>query len=1117
MSSFSIQTSFATGEIDPSVWGHVDLAKFSVAAATMRNAYVSYRGGCMSRAGTAYCLMSKQPYGNGPPRVIDFQFSLTQGFCLEFGNEYMRIFSDGAPVVEAAENISGITNANPSVLTITGHGYSGGDWIVIAGVGGMTELNGNFYIVQNVTTNTIEITDLFGTYINTTSFPAYTSGGTASRVYTLVTPYAVGDLPLLKFTQSADTMSLVHPSYAPMELVRITDTQWTLTAASFASSISAPARCDAVASNNPSSSTSPPTQPTSYAYVVTAVDAATGQESVASEIGYVTNSVDISSTAGSITITWAAVTGAGYYNVYKASPCYNTNPGNSNNALRVPAGSIFGFMTTAFGTQAVDSNITPDFDQTPPLHENPFAPGQILAVNVASGGSGQTNVTISITTSTGSGFVGVPIVVNGNLVAVQVTNPGENYALTDTVSFGGPGAYASGNITFSTIPHNGDTITLNGQVWTFVTSSPGANETAIGTSLATTLTQLSYDLAASSDADLIVANYSVNSTQLLITYGTAGSGGDAYTLAASVATPSGGTLTGGGSGTSPTGTLDVGPETGTYPGVVAYFQQRRVYAATNNAPDTYFMSQPGAYLNFDSSIPTISSDAITGTPWSQQVNGIQWLIQIPAGLVALTGLGTWVVNGEGGSNINPQPVTPSSDQALQQGFNGANNICQPFVQNYDIIFVQAMGSVVRDVFTGSYFNIFVGNDLTILSGQLFTGYALSQVAWTEEPFKVAWYVRNDGALLSLTYLKEQEVYGWARHDTYGQFVSVCSVIELPVNALYTVVQRNAAQANNLPFYYIERMNNRIWNQIEHAWCVDCAFQYPQPAPNASISTTTLTGSATFTASASVFSSGDVGSVLRVGGGIATITGYTNGTTVTATWNLPPAQYYTDTANSYLTQPSDFWTMTQPTTTVGGLTALIGQTVTGLADGVVIPPQTVSAAGTITLSFAASSIVVGLGFQVQVQSVYLNTPGQQTVQGRRKTITALTTRVANSLGFQTGTNEVDGSTVSPPILAPVWTNLQLANIPSPQTYTSPGGATVTRLFTGDIRDPQVANWTKPGQVAIEQDLPLPLSLTAFVPETLEGDLPEVGYNPGSPPGKPNEPGRGPGAWMLKSAA
>ena len=381
----------------------------------------------------------------------------------------------------------------------------------------------------------------------------------------------------------------------------------------------------------------------------------------------------------------------------------------------------------------------------------------------------------------------------------------------------------------------------------------------------------------------------MNSTQLLITYGTAGSGGDAYTLAASVATPSGGTLTGGGSGTSPTGTLDVGPETGTYPGVVAYFQQRRVYAATNNAPDTYFMSQPGAYLNFDSSIPTISSDAITGTPWSQQVNGIQWLIQIPAGLVALTGLGTWVVNGEGGSNINPQPVTPSSDQALQQGFNGANNICQPFVQNYDIIFVQAMGSVVRDVFTGSYFNIFVGNDLTILSGQLFTGYALSQVAWTEEPFKVAWYVRNDGALLSLTYLKEQEVYGWARHDTYGQFVSVCSVIELPVNALYTVVQRNAAQDNNLPFYYIERMNNRIWNQIEHAWCVDCAFQYPQPAPNASISTTTLTGSATFTASASVFSSGDVGSVLRVGGGIATITGYTNGTTVTATWNLPPAQ------------------------------------------------------------------------------------------------------------------------------------------------------------------------------------------------------------------------------------
>ena len=88
-------------------------------------------------------------------------------------------------------------------------------------------------------------------------------------------------------------------------------------------------------------------------------------------------------------------------------------------------------------------------------------------------------------------------------------------------------------------------------------------------------------------------------------------------------------ITGDGAGAS--GHLNVGPETGTYPGVVSYFQQRRVFANTLNNPDTYFMSQPGAFLNFDSRIPTIASDAITGSPWSLEVNGIQFFVLMPAG------------------------------------------------------------------------------------------------------------------------------------------------------------------------------------------------------------------------------------------------------------------------------------------------------------------------------------------------------------------------------------------------------------------------------------------------------------------------------------------------------
>lgn len=1103
-----IQGAFTTGEIAPSLYGQVQLVKFHSAAATARNTFVNYRGGLWSRAGTAYCLRSKQPYGNGPPRVINFQFSINQGFCLEFGNQYVRFFSGGAPIVETAIAITGATRAANLALTIPGNNFAVGSWIAIAGIAGMIQVDGEVFIVSAVAGATVTVTDLDGKSVNSTGFGVYTSGGTASRVYTLPTPYVVADLPLLKFTQSADTMTITHPNYPSAELVRITDNEWLLTPDFFASSIAAPPAITIHSTTPPNPGFSPPTLPAGYSYVVTAVDSATNEESVASPIGSGVTGVDISQTAGSNIVTWGGVTGAAYYNVYRAPTSYNT--GSSTVAIAPPPGSVFSYVGTSYGNQFVDSNVQPDATVSPPLHLNPFAPGQILYVNVTAPGSGQAALNVTVISATGFGAVLVPVIFSGGLLAVIVQNGGQNYSPSDQVSFGGPGGNATGTITFAKNPVAGATVTLNGVVWTFVASVAAANQSQIGVTLENTLAALAANVSQSPSPALTVAIYLANATQLVITYATPGVGGDAYTLAASAGTPSGPTLTGGGTGTFPTASLEVGPETGTYPSVVAYFQQRRVYAGSLNNPDTYWMSKPGAYLNFDSSLPTSDTDAITGTPWATQVNGVQWMIPMPGGLVVLTGLGAWQVAGAGSSAGNVQPITPASQQATPQAFNGANNICPPFVQDYDIVYVQAKGSRVRDLAYNYWVSIYTGNDLTTLSSHLFDAYTLSQVAWCQEPYKLAWYVRDDGILVSLTYLKEQEVYGWARHDTYGQFASVCSVIEPPVDALYCVVARPAAAGMA---YFVERMNNRIWRSVEDAWCVDCAVSLTQPAPPTTITATDTTGTVLFVVGAPTFSVSSVGEVIRVGGGIATITGYNDPSMVTAIWNLSPAvQYANAPTPQMIPQASGSWTMTAPVTTVTGLSHLVGQTVTGTADGVPIPPQVVSAAGTITLPFPASSVVVGLPFQVQAQSVYLDTGTAPTIQGRRKDILAVTARVEFSLGFKTGANETDGSTVSPPVIAPVWTNLQ-ASPNNGGSYTSPGGATVNRLFTGDVRVNVDPNWAKPGQVAVQQDLPLPMSLTALIPELMDGDLPEAAYAQGEKR-DPRQLPRGPGMWMLK---
>ncbi len=73
--------------------------------------------------------------------------------------------------------ISGITQANPAVVTITGHPFVEGDVVKIAGVVGMTEINGVEAIVQNPATNTVE---LHG--VDSAAFTAWASGGTATPV-----------------------------------------------------------------------------------------------------------------------------------------------------------------------------------------------------------------------------------------------------------------------------------------------------------------------------------------------------------------------------------------------------------------------------------------------------------------------------------------------------------------------------------------------------------------------------------------------------------------------------------------------------------------------------------------------------------------------------------------------------------------------------------------------------------------------------------------------------------------------------------------------------------------------------------------------------------------------
>lgn len=77
----------------------------------------------------------------------------------------------------ATDTITAISQANPAVVTATAHGNAEADVVKIAGVVGMTELNGNHYVVDDPAANTFELAG-----VDSTGYTAYTSGGTAAPV-----------------------------------------------------------------------------------------------------------------------------------------------------------------------------------------------------------------------------------------------------------------------------------------------------------------------------------------------------------------------------------------------------------------------------------------------------------------------------------------------------------------------------------------------------------------------------------------------------------------------------------------------------------------------------------------------------------------------------------------------------------------------------------------------------------------------------------------------------------------------------------------------------------------------------------------------------------------------
>lgn len=226
-----IQSSFLGGELSPYCFGRVDADRYKIALDTCLNYLPILQGGVTRRPGFRFVAEAK--FFDKFTILVRFEFSKVQAYILEFGDGYVRFFMDQGQIVETAKTIDAITQSPTAQVTINTHGYSNGDEVFLSGIGGMTALTNRNFIVDNVATNTFDLRYRNGTSVDTSALPAYTSGGTAQRVYELATTYFEGQLRDLTFVQSADVLYICHPSHPPRKLSRTGHTAWTLTEIAF--------------------------------------------------------------------------------------------------------------------------------------------------------------------------------------------------------------------------------------------------------------------------------------------------------------------------------------------------------------------------------------------------------------------------------------------------------------------------------------------------------------------------------------------------------------------------------------------------------------------------------------------------------------------------------------------------------------------------------------------------------------------------------------------------------------------------------------------------------------------------------------------------------------------
>lgn len=508
---------------------------------------------------------------------------------------------------------------------------------------------------------------------------------------------------------------------------------------------------------------------------------------------------------------------------------------------------------------------------------------------------------------------------------------------------------------------------------------------------------------------------------------------------------------------------------GGYPAAVTYYQQRQLLASTTAEPERVWGSRSGVFSSFTKSTPLQDDDMVSFALASREVNAIRHMLDVGR-LLILTAAGEWVL-GESETDV----LTPSNINVRQRLYYGVSTV-PPVVVGNVVLFLQARGAVLRDLMT-DVVQGYKTNDLTIFAAHLVDGFTIVDMAFAQTPHMTLWAVRSDGVLLGLSYIREQEIWGWHRHDTDGAVENVCVLPEGTEDAVYLVVRRTI---NGTTQRYIERMASRAitpLTDVRDLHFVDCGLVYD--GRNTGTRTMTLSGGVAWdssetipcTASTAFFSAADVGSRIDFTAADGStirfaIEGYTSTTVVTGRVNrLTPADLRAVATLLWAKAAHSF----------SGLSHLEAKALAVFADGVVVAspnndayPVVTVASGAFTLPEPYVVVRAGLPYISDLETLDIDTPQGPSLKEKGRTVKQVGLMVQSSRGIFAGFRVPTGDDPLEGLLE--------YKAREGEDYDSP-----TALKTDYIEIGIDSNWQSNGRVAIRQVDPLPLTILSVSPQ------------------------------------